>query len=83
MSEPVTSHWPPTTRGVYSSGHSPAIGPPGATGRRAVVMGGKRREGSSIWIHAVFRRLHGWALLLLYDHDCKAWCHNGHGSTIQ
>ena len=25
----------------------------------AVVMGGKRREGGSIWIHAVFRRSHG------------------------
>ena len=32
---------------------------PSATGRRAVVVGGKRRERGSIWIHAVFMRSHG------------------------
>ena len=23
-----------------------------------------------------------WVLLLLYDQDCKAWCHGGHGTAI-
>ena len=43
------------THGLHSSGQVL----PSATGRRAVVVGGKRREGGSIWIHAVFRRSHG------------------------
>ena len=22
-----------------------------------------------------------WALLLLYNQDCKTWCHDGHGTS--
>ena len=31
----------------------------GATGRRAVVVGGKRDEGGFTWVYVVFRRTHG------------------------
>ena len=67
--------------GTYSSGHSAAIGPPGATGRHAVGVGGKRRE-EVLYMDTRGIQAVTWAMLLLYDQDCKAWCHDGHETAI-
>ena len=70
--KPETSHWAPQHPWTPLKWSSAAIG-------HRTPCGGRGRQASRTRFYMDKRGLHAvtWAMLLLYDHDCKAWCHDG------